>query len=541
MSEQAGEATQQPGMLGGLQALAYGAGNPTPLGGLAQMVAQLAPSESQRRSSEWLSFAGGLGAPNTSGGSNLGSGIAAMANDRLERDKLQAQYIPILAQALMQQQAATLSASTASRDYLSKINPAIDTQLAAMRTGDAAPTYTEVVQRIMQVGREYQAPESVLLARIASIPANPAEIPAYLDRLAVAGAGPDKLIPTIGTNAAGQTTMVSPTRGTSQVIGAGGASNTSVKPSANPTSSEVEFEKHTRGDVKSYEEGLRSRVDAYETMLTRMNEQAEYVRNFQPGRYARTASGIAAAVKDIATRLPGFDKTTVEGLTKKLLGSPEGSEEALAAQQLFEQLAQQETIAQLKSTLGEGQRMNQSEYQQFQAVNKGQAMDPATFSGLRSFLFTQAANATNRYSSWNDYVVDPEVARRSVTDFDSRYNKKVMDSLLAGRRDVVSTKPEAARPTYPGFTPAIKPAETRPVEKPAPIGLAAPPAAEGLKAYEPGARAGPTGLVYVLEKGVPRLARKLGATSSAAAPPDNPVNGLRLSDLQPTLNGAGIR
>lgn len=541
MSEQ-----QQPGMLGGLQALAYGTGNPSPLGGLAQMVSQLSPTEPQRRSSEWLAFAGGLGAPNTSGGSNLGAGITAMSNDRLERDKLQAQYIPILAQAMMQQQQATLAASGAGRDYLAKINPVIDTQLASMRTGNAAPTYTEVIQRIMQVGREYQAPESVLLSRIASVPSNPEDIPAYLDRLAVAGAGPDKLIPTTATNAAGQTTIVSSVRGTAQVIG-GAPSNTGTTQSSNPTSSEVEFEKHSRGDVKSYEEGLRARVDAYQTMLSRMNEQAEYVRNFQPGRYAKTAGGIAAAVKDIAARLPGFDKATVEGLANKLIGAPVGSEEALAAQQLFEQLAQQETIAQLKTSLGEGQRMNQAEYQQFQAVNKGQAMDPATFSGLRSFFYRQAANEVNRYQAWAEYSMDPKITRRSVTDFDARHSKKLMDLQLAGQRGVTEKAPGASVPTYPGYVSPDVPAQPRatptaPAAQPMAPPASGPPAAQGavnIAEYEPGARVGPTGVAYVLEKGVPRAARKLAAPPSPSQ--DAPINGLRLSDIKPTLNGMGVQ
>jgi hypothetical protein len=534
---------QQPGMIGGLQALAYGTGNPSPLGGLAQMAAQLAPNEEQRRSSEWLAFAGGLGSPNNSGGSNLGAGIAAMANDRLERDKLQAQYIPILAQALMQQQAATLSASTASREYLAKLNPVIDTQLASMRTGNATPTYTDVIQRIMQVGREYQAPESVLLSRIASVPANPEEIPAYLDRLAVAGAGPDKLIPTLSTNAAGQTTVASPTRGTMQVIG-GAATNTGATASANPAASEVKFEEHARGDVKTYEEGLRARVDAYQTMLSRMNEQAEYVRNFQPGRYAKTAGGIAAAVKDIAARLPGFDKATVENLANKLIGAPPGSEEALAAQQLFEQLAQQETIAQLKTSLGEGQRMNQAEYQQFQQVNKGQAMDPATFAGLRSFFYRQAANEVNRYQAWADYVTDPKITRRSVTDFDARHSKKLTDQLLSGGRDVIEKGPGSSAPTYPGYVAPTAPAAARPSGTATVAPVAAPPTpAAGqanLAEYEPGARVGPTGVVYVLDKGTPRAARKVSAPS-AGVPQDVPINGMRLSDIKPTVGGMGAQ
>jgi len=305
------------------------------------------------------------------------------------------------------------------------------------------------------------------------------------------------MVPKAGETAAGQRAAVNPAFGTISTLQApgtapqqgGGGPNV-----ANPRSPDIKLEEAAQGDIKEYEKGLRDRVDAYRNMVSRMNEQSEYIKNFQPGRYAGTAGGVAAAIKDIGSRLPGVDRGTVEMLARKLLGA-EGPEAALAAQQSFEQLAQQETLAQLRSSLGENQRMNQAEYRNFANVNLGQRMDPETFNNLRKFAMGQAADAVNKYSSWADYIGDEATPKKSVTGFDARYTKREMEHYLAGHR---SPFPGEVAPT------------AQPVERPTPSPVV-PPAAPNvdLSEYESGARVGPTGKIYVLDRGGPRAARKL--------------------------------
>jgi hypothetical protein len=520
--------TNPPGMMGALAQLAYGAPDANPMGALQRLATEALETPQDRRANEWLAFAGGVGQPSASGSGGLGNGIAAQSKERLARDQLKMQYLPLISQALMQQQQMTLAASASSRDYLKDINPRIDAQLAAMRTGDTRPEHGEVIQRLLQIGQDYQIPTQILAAKLQSLPRDTEELAAHLDRMAVAGAGADKMIPSVATDAAGRQTAVSPIRGTATPLGGG-------RKADNPTKADATFSEASRGDVKSYEEGLRARVDSYESMMARMNEQAEFVKSFQPGRYAKMAGGFAAAVKDIGTRIPGVDKKTVEELANKLLGAPPDSPQALAAQQLFEQLAQQETLAQLKTSLGEGQRMNQAEYKNFAQTNLGQAMDPEAFAGLRKFFATQAANAVNKYKGWADYVGDPNTKTPSVTGFDSTHSKKSMDSLLSGERGPVSTSPTASRPTYANPVPASGGAPQPPVVAPSQV-----VSAKDFDAsqYEPGAKLGPTGKVYVIENGAPRVAKlRSPQKPEPAASVKLPKGAPSLDALTVNLNG----
>ena len=504
--------TTKPGMAGALSQLAYGdQGNP--MAQLPELLKEMVP-RSGDADAESLSFWGGFGQPNTTGqlSGALGNAMRAQSDTRLDRDKLRAQYVPLIMQSLVQGQQMSLSAANAGRDFLKDVNPKIDTHLAAMRTDNAAPTYGDVLGRVMQLADEYQVPSHVLHARLKSIPKDPEELKVYLDRLTSAAAGADKMVPSSGTDAAGRNIRINPNKGTTALLGSGaeqtgagpgqGAAAKAGLPEANPTSGQVDWEKSTRGDPKAYEEALRSRADSFSQMMARMNEQAKYVDSFQTGRYAGVAGGLAAAVKDIGLRLPGINPKTVEDLAAKLVNAPPGSPQAVASGQLFKQLAQQETLAQLKTSLGEGQRLNQAEYQNFARANLGEAMDPETFKGMREFFYKQAADTANKYSQWAEYVDDPKVTRPSVTGFDAKHARKTIDYYLAGNTDVVPTgRTGDAKPSYPASKPSAAAAAA--VEQPQ--------AKQGEKIdlglYEPGSKVGPTGKVYVIDNGVARAAR----------------------------------
>ncbi len=502
-----------PGMAGALSQVAYGsAGNP--MAQLPELLKEMVP-RSGDTDAESLSFWGGFGKPNTTGqlSGALGNAMEAQSATRLERDKLRAQYVPLIMQSLVQGQQMSVAAANAGRDFLKDVNPKLDTHLAAMRTDNAEPVYGDVMNRVMQLGEEYQIPPHILHARLKSIPKDPEELRTYLDRLASAQAGADKMVPGAATDAAGRQVRVNPNKGTTAVLGSGdqpkggkagaGTGAAAGATENNPTSSQVDWEKNTRGDVKGYEEGLRGRADAFAQMMARMNEQAKYVDTFQPGRYAGVVGGLAAAIKDIGTRLPGINPKAVEDLANKLVNAPPGSTQAVAASQLFKQLAQQETLAQLKTALGEGQRLNQSEYQNFSKANLGEAMDPESFKGLRDFFFKQASDSANKYSHWADYVADPEVKKPSVTGFDARFTRKAIDHYLTGSTDVVPTgKKGDAKPNYPEAKPAAAAGAVVPAKAGEKIDLSL---------YEPGAKAGPTGKVYVIENGTARPAKSRAA------------------------------
>lgn len=486
-------ADKDTGMLGALSQVAYGSGN-NPAEMMSEAFKQLSPTPDDNAKDSMLNWAGNLIDP--AGNGNFGGALAAAAKGeagwRLKQQELKAQYIPMIMQSIMQQQQMTLSAANATREYLKDINPRIDSHMAALLTSNNQPTYEQAVQRLLQVGQEYQVPPQVLMPKIQAIPKDPEQLQGYLLRLATGTAGADKMVPTLGTSASGQQTAANPVLGTTTPLS--GSAGTPAHP-ANPTKAQALFDEGSVGDIKEYEKGLRDRADTYKQMLARMNEQAQYVRQFQPGRYAGLAGGFAAAVKDIGSRLPGIDPAAVEDVTRKLLSAPEGSKEALSAQQLFEQLSQQETLAQLRSSLGEGQRMNQAEYRNFSGVNLGQRMDPETFNGLRKFFYSQAADAANRYAGWADYASDDSVPKKTVTGFDARYSKKELDHYLGGNPGPV---PGSAKPGYE--------APPKPVAAPAAV-LPAVAKQVDLKQYESGARVGPTGKVYVIDGGKPRAAK----------------------------------
>lgn len=492
----------EKGMRGALTELAYGEGGESPMAQLPGLLKQLSP-EGRDSDAENLAFWGGFGKPNTTGqlSGALGNAMGAQSDMRLERDKLRAAYIPLIMQSLVQGQDMTVKAANASRDYLKDINPKVDTQLAALRTGDAQPTYGDVINRTMQLGQEYQIPQAVLMSRLKSIPKDPAELNTYLDRLAAGQAGADKMVGTVGNNAAGQSVLTNPNRATVKPLraegaGANGQPMTGAD-SSNPTKPQVDWVVATQGDPKAFEQGLRTRVDSYKSMLARMNEQAKYVDNFQPGRYAGIAGGLAAAIKDIGTRLPGVDPKTVESLASKIVGSPVDSPQSVASLQLFKQLAQQETLAQLKTSLGENQRMNQAEYQNFNKGNLAEVMDPETFKGMRDFYYKEAAKAANHYVAWSEYTSNPNIKNPSVTAFDSKWAKGDMEGLLSGSTEMPAKG--ALKPTYPGSAARPTPAPAAPA--------AAAPTAPDLSMYEPGTKVGPTGKAYVIENGVPRPAQ----------------------------------
>lgn len=488
-----------PGMMGALSSIAYGDG-PSPAGMMSGVLDKLMPSEEDNKKNNdqawWGNFSSG---PAGGGlGRSLANANKGQADYSLEQQKLKAQYLPMIMQAMVGSQQMSLAASKQSREYLEKINPAIDNHLASLTVGGNEPTYQDAVAKIIEFGRNNQVPSQVLMDRVKSVPQDQAQLGRYLSGLTAANSPADKLLPTAGTNASGQNVSISAVKGTVKPMNGQGSEG------GNPTTADAKFDETGRGDVKSYEEGLRARSDAYEGMLARMNKQAEYVKKFQSGRYAGVAGGLSAAIQDIGARLPGIDKTTVTELAQRLVGAPPGSKDALAAQQLFEQLSQQEVLAQLRSSLGDGQRMNLAEVKAFQNANLGTKMDPETFAGMRKFFYNQAAEAGNKYNAWGDYMSHPDTKKPSVTGFDAPWSRKRMEHLLSGSTEPMGLdKPSNMRPTYDTT-------QTQPAQ--APAQQAPQPSAQriDLSMYEPGAKLGPTGKVYIIDKDGVRAARKVG-------------------------------
>lgn len=479
------------GAVGALSQLAYG-GDASPMSQLPDLLKNALPPEGDA-AAENLSFWGGFSsAKDNMGGSltgALGNAMQAQGATRLERDKLRAAYMPLIMQSLIQNQQMTLQAGNAQRDWLEKVNPKIDAHMAALRTGDNMPTYDQAVEQAIKVGQQYQLPPGIMRAHIASIPRDPAELKAYLDQMAVAQAGTKELMPTIGKSSTDQNVVVNPIMGTTRQMRDTTPPALSGGLGANPDKMAVKWKTDAMGDPAKYEEGLRSESSAWDQALARLNPGLDYMKNFTPGKYANVAGGLAAAIKDIGEHIPGVDPAKVKQFAEKLVNSPDGSTESIAARQAFTSMMAQEAVNQLKATEGDKPRFTNAEINVFNKTGVNALMTPEAVNLLVSTATKRAAEASNKYSAFNEYK-KANPAGGSVSAFDAPYSSGRMGYRLEGKTGV-----------YQGD----QPGKLTDVQHPATIaapdmsktGAAKPTGPVDLTRYEAGAIVGPTGKVII--------------------------------------------
>ena len=480
------------GAVGALSQLAYGDGS-SPMSQLPDLLKNALPPENDA-AAENLSFWGGFSSNKDNLGGSitgaLGNAMQAQSATRLERDKLRAAYMPLIMQSLIQNQQMTLSAGNAQRDWLEKVNPKIDAHMAALRTGDNVPTYDQAVEQALKVGQQYQLPPGIMRAHIASIPKDPAELKAYLDQMAVAQAGTKELMPTIGKNATDQNIILNPVKGTTSTLrDSGTTGQVSGDLGLNPDKIAVKWKTDNMGDPAKYEEGLRSESSAWDQALARLNPGLDYMKNFTPGKYANVAGGLAAAIKDIGEHIPGVDPARVKQFAEKLVNAPEGSTESIAARQAFTSMMAQEAVNQLKATEGDKPRFTNAEINVFNKTGVNALMTPEAVNLLVSTATKRGAEASNKYSAFNDYK-KANPTGGSVSAFDAPYSSGRMGYRLEGKTGV-----------YQGNQPGKLTDTQHPATLAAPdmskTGAAKPAGQVDLTKYEAGSIVGPTGKVLV--------------------------------------------
>ena len=497
--------------------LAYGVGGPPGLppqlsGALANLLDPERGAE-QERNAYWA----GILAPNKSGtsGEQMGNAMKSQLEARESQDKLKAAYIPVIMQTLAQQRANELAYAKFQQDRLKELNPLINSALYGLQADGKPVSLQQAHERINQVGMQYGLRPQELhphhYALAAGAGPDGRNLPQYLQQLRVAAAPAAEGIPKFGTNAAGQTTVQNPVASSVALPGAAqGSGEGGVGP--NPTASTAKVAGDARGDVKTYTEGMHNKVTAYHEMLQRLNAIGDSLSQFQPGRYAGVAGGFAAAVKDLTARFPNASGETLRNFANAILGpNQDGKGDPVAAARFAEMLKVQEGIAQTKAMIeGQGNRLGQQEVLMVTKAMPSSDSDPIAYKKFIEFMRGQSANAMNKYRAWAKYVESADPAKLNVHSFDVPWEAKMAEQLQAGKfgeLEQPGAKPAAAPAAPAAPTPAPAPPRAAPA---APAAAPATGTAPDLRQYEPGARVGPTGKVYVLTKDGPRAARRVG-------------------------------
>lgn len=476
------------------RSMAYGSGaSPTDMTGA--LGALIDPERNEKN--ERLAFWGGATGPNNGTGSGAMSGaVKAQLETREAQDKLKAAFVPMIMQSIQQQRANDVAYSKLAMDRMKETVPLINSALYGMQADGATPDINEAHARIDAVGKQYNLSPAELRPHHQALAqgAGPdgSGLPQYLQQLRVASAPAAEGIAKFGTNAAGQTTRQNPISGSVQVAGAEG----------NPTKTAVKAHEESIGDIKGYSDQLRGTVDAYRDMSQRVNAIDKNLAEFTPGKYAGIAGGFAAAVRDLTERFPGASSDTIRKFADSILGS-DGKADPIAAAQFAESLKTQEAISQLKTSLdGQGQ-VGQREMMMINRAMLGNISDKGAYAKFKEFMNGQAANAMNKYAGWSEHIQKTPYDKLSVHGFDVPWEVNVARQLQKGAYGQVDTPPgqTAAVPRPPA--PVAAPAAVAP----APQAPKTPAQNVDLSLYEPGSKVGPTGMVYVIEKGVPRVAR----------------------------------
>lgn len=497
--------------------MAYGdEGSPLTPSTVPDLLDRVMPKEDNdrlARMSFWGNFADPEKNPNGGLSTALGAGMKAQATTEAAQQALRAQYVPLIMQSLIQQQNMTLNAAHNTRSWMNEVQPKFTSHMAALRTNDQQPDYAQTVNHALNFGANYQLPPGVMRNMIGSIPQEPDALKQWLDQNVIESAGAKELVPTVGKNAADQTTLVSPGKGTQTLpstVGApaapGTPQGTGAAPGAasNPTSPDVNWVKEAQGDPKKYGESLATETQTMHDVTGRMTEMAKLMQDFQAGRYAKPAGGAAAIAKDLLSRLPGVDPKAANELANKIVGAQPGTANGLAAQQAMSQFGQQEILAQLRDALA-GNRLNRNEYQAFQGVMQTASQDPEAFKIMQDYMNKRATDYANRYSAWSNYLSDPAVKNKSVAAFDSEYHQKSLKSMFEAKDNVPATGAlKAPAPTADSNKPKAAPAAAAP-------GVAPPKAIpQEVLAKYPGAKMGPTGKIFVPDPKSPMGWRRVG-------------------------------
>lgn len=498
------------------RSLAYGDGGEpqTQGGGLGAFATALQALMDPQRSgdTESKAFWAGAAAPSTGGMSGVSNAMASQVAAREAQDKLRAAYIPMIMQAMVQQRQTDLGYAQFAQKRAQETAPMINQALYGMQANGQIPSIAEAHKRIDDVGSMFNmSPQELYSHHIAlhrGAGPDGANMDTYLQQLRSAAAPAAEGLPKFGTNQAGQTTTQNPVKGSVSIADTEGAQG-----KVNPTKTSVEIDKMYRGDPGKYTEDLTGAMNGYADMLNRGNAINDALSSFTPGKYSGKVGGLAAATKDLARMFPNATTESINNYVTGLMG-PKGDgvgANPVAAQQFAESMKTQEALAQLKASLDGQGRIGQQELRMLNSAMMSTTSDPAAFNKFMTYAKGRMANITNKLHAWGEHA-KAHGDNLSVPAFEIPYAVDEAKQLIGGRSGQLdSPTPKPAIPNH-----AVPPvASVTTPQAPTPAQPAAPQVAKQavrLEDYEPGTKVGPTGVPYVIEKGVPRPARRRGVS-----------------------------
>ena len=511
------------------QNLAYGSGGGDMFHGALSALVDPARSAQTENQAFWA----GMSGPNTGGVSSISNAMSAQVAAREAQDKLRAAYIPMIMQTITQQRANDLGYAKFAQERSEKVTPLINSALFGMQANGNVPKLADAHKRIDDTGAMFgMSPQELLPHHIAlqqGAGSDGSQIGSYFDQLRASAAPAEAGINKFGTNSAGATTLQNPVKGTVGLPGSEIGAST-----VNPTKTEVDLDKQYRSDPGKYTDDLTGTMGAYNDILQRGNAIQASLNSFSPGKYSQTVTGLAAATKDLQKMFPNASTATLNDYVTNLMGPKGDGKDAnpVAASQFAESLKTQETLAQLKSSLEGSGRIGQQEFRALNAAMLGVSSDPAAFSKFMDFTRGRASNVANKLKAWGDYAKQSG-SNLSVPAFDIPWSVNEATQLIGDKNtppkagalappaNVRNPAVEAATvspglPGQPGSPTMNVPPKLQPqpqaVAPQAQTAQAKPPV--DLRDYEPGTKVGPTGVPYVIERGVPRLARRRGASGT---------------------------
>lgn len=210
---------------------------------------------------------------------------------------------------------------------------------------------------------------------------------------------------------------------------------------------------------------------------------------------------------------PNATTETINNYVTGLMG-PKGDgagANPVAAQQFAESMKTQEALAQLKASLDGQGRIGQQELRMLNSAMMSTTSDPAAFNKFMTYAKGRMANITNKLHAWGEHA-KANGDNLSVPAFEIPYAVEEAKQLIHGRSGQLdSPVPNPAVPN--NAVPSVASVTTPQGEPtPAPQPRPAQKAQVRLEDYEPGTKVGPTGVPYVLEKGIPRPARRRGVS-----------------------------
>lgn len=498
------------------QNLAYGSsgdsGSGNGYGAFATALSALMDPERSNDTERKAFWAGATG-PNSGGMSGVSNAMAAQVAAREAQDKLRAAYIPLIMQSMVQQRQTDLGYAQFGQQRAEKVTPMINQALYGMQAEGKTPSLQEAHKRIDDVGSMFNMSQQELMPHHLALHrgAGPdgSGVDTYLQQLRVAAAPPAEGLSKFGTNQAGQTVLQN------QVKGQVGLPTEAGVEKTNPTKTAVEMDKMYRGNPGKYTDDMSGALNGYADMLNRGNAINDALSSFTPGKYSAKVGGLAAATKDLARMFPGATTESINNYVTSLMG-PKGDgtgANPVAAQQFAESMKVQEAMAQLKASLDGQGRIGQQELMMLNGAMMSTASDPASFDKFMTYAKGRAANVTNKLHAWGEYAKQ-HGDNLSVPAFEIPYSVDEAKQLIKGSSGQLNSP--NAEPAVPNRTVPTVASITKQPELPQGMQIAIPQAAPVQKSavrledYEPGAKVGPTGTVYVLDKGLPRPARQRG-------------------------------